>query len=122
MPTTVKVQEGRVLKAGDGKPDLLVKLLNPDGTPKDLANADVVNFYMRQAGTDTLDVDSTAEISEASQGRVTYNWADDGSDLSSAGDYKAEFEVEETNSAGNTVKTTFPGEKYVSIEVKEGLK
>ena len=122
MPTSVKIEQGRVVKVGDGKPDLVAKLLNPDGTPKDLSNADAVRFYMRQAGTSDLDVDSTATVVSASQGKVKYNWADDGSDLSAAGEYKAEFEVEETNANGVTVTTTYPGAQYIAIEVIEGLK
>lgn len=121
MPTSVNIQQGRVLKKGDGKPNLVAKLLLPDMSPKDLSSVDAVNFYMEDDGG-TLVVDATASVVNASQGKVEYDWADDGSDLSAAGTYDAEFEIEETNDAGQTVTTTFPGTKYLSIEVEEGLK
>lgn len=103
------------IKQGDTSPPLRAQLREDDGTPVDLTGA-TVRFKMNRIGGntgDTLDVDNTATIDDATNGKVTYDWADGDTDQS--GYYNAVFGVDYDGSG--SIDETFPNEQFLVIKV-----
>lgn len=120
MPTTLKILGGSVLKEGDTEPNFEAQLLDGDNQPVVLDNVtdSDLSFHMRQRGAPSTKIDSDSmTITASDQGKVKYEWADDGSDTDAPGTFDAEVEL--TDSDGEI--TTFPGDGYVTIQIKEQL-
>lgn len=117
--TQVDVLEGDRLKSGDQDPDLLVQLLEADGTAKDLSSGSpTVHFHMREAHSDTVEVDDdtggNVSIDDPADGKVLYSWQSD--DIDTPGAFVAEFEVVEGGEA-----TTFPNDSNFDVIITEGI-
>lgn len=85
-------------------------LEDADG-PVDLTGA-TVKFLMQDLQGNQV-VDASATITNASQGKVEYNWVS--GDVDTAGEFEAEFEV--TFSSGKV--RTFPNEDYITVVIEE---
>lgn len=120
MPeNTVKVIQGDELKKGDAEPRLEVKLVKPDGTPRDLTSVDDVKLHFQESGSSSLDIDASMQITDGEQGKVAYDWAHDGTDTSTVGTHDAEFIVEDTD--GTSFTETFPGNGTTKINIEDTL-
>lgn len=64
----------------------LIDTITVGGEPFNLTGSSV-EFKMRPIGSSTLTIEATATIVSAAGGQVRYDWAADGSDLSTPGDY-----------------------------------
>lgn len=120
MPTTLKILGGSVLKEGDTEPNFEAQLLDGENKPVDLANVtgSALSFHMRQKGAPATKIDSSSmTITSADKGQIKYEWADDGSDTDTPGEFDAEVEL--TDADGEI--TTFPGDGYVTIKIEEQL-
>lgn len=106
------------MKRNDLLPALAATLKNPDGTPADLTSATAVVFNMvgESLGAAVIINRAAVVIVDASAGLVRYDWA--AGDTTSAGDYRAEFEV--TYSPG-AKPMTYPGRGYISVHIDSDL-
>lgn len=101
-----------VVKRGDTRPSLRVKLGYANGTQAPLSDATGVTFRMVNAKTGASKVDDTvATITDAPSGTVSYDWT--APDTDTAGDYAGEFKV--TYSDGTT--ETFPSMGSLPIKI-----
>lgn len=114
MPTTYGAYDF-VTKKGDEEPPLEATLEDADGNPKDLTNANSVQFHMKDPTADTAKVDKAGAIDSAADGEVSYSW--DAEDVDTTGEFEAEFEV--TWSDGDT--ETFPKDGYLDVKVLDTL-
>jgi hypothetical protein len=93
-----------VFVQGDTAPPVVAQILKNDGTACDLSDVTEVRFQMRRSAGARYTVDAVATVTDAANGWVSYDWADD--DLSApAGDYVAQWQL--TYSTGK-VQTTTP--------------
>lgn len=76
---------------GDTAPPITGQILKADGTARDLSTATEVRFQMRKEDDRTYTVDAEADITNASEGRVQYSWAEN--DLSVPGEYLGQWQV-----------------------------
>lgn len=101
------------IKRGDTRPALEVICGDEDGNPRDLSNA-TAQFHMEdQDGNVTID--AAATITNASEGKVAYEWAS--GDTDTIGLYGGEFEI--TYSDGKS--ETFPNYGSIDIEIVEDI-
>lgn len=102
-------EPGFTIKRNDRLPFLQATLIDRDGDPADLTDADTIRFLMRAIGDATLKVDSNAVtvLGDPVLGVVEYQWATD--DTDTAEEYEAEFEVVYT---GDGRKQTFPNDDH----------
>lgn len=114
MPETYGAYDW-VTKVGDTEPPLEVTLTDGDYEPKDLTNAQGVDFHMADPHESTAKVDAAAAIDDAANGAVSYSWADP--DTDTAGEYEGEFEV--TWADGDD--ETFPKAGYLDIKIIDPL-
>ena len=104
-----------VIKKNNTSPVLQATLKDAFGNVINLNGASV-RFHMKELGESTLKIDTQAEIVEpATSGIVRYSWRS--GDTSSAGIFKAEFEVTYYD---NNVET-FPNEDFITILIQSGL-
>jgi len=104
------------IKEGDTSEPLQAQLLDSLGDAKDLTGDDV-KFQMKEVGGDTMKVDASATIDDASTGKVSYSW--NSSDTDSAGYYNAIFRVDYGTTG--TFDESFPNSQYIVVRVDEGL-
>lgn len=105
------------IKRGDSEPAIKAQLQDDEGNAVDLSNADSVSFHMKDPRASTVKVDAAASITDAPNGEVQYDWADDGSDTDEPGEYDAEFEV--SWSGGGT--ETFPNDGFLTVGILEDI-
>lgn len=98
------------IKQNDTSPSLSVQLLDGAQQIIDLSGASA-KFFMKIAGSTTIAVDAPAVITNASEGRVEYEWS--AGDTAIAANYQGEFQITFIN---GTVET-FPNNKYITIRV-----
>lgn len=98
-----------VLKRGDTRTAIRATLLEPSGSPVDLAGASVRFIMSDFRGNQRID--RMAEIVDASQGKVWFVF--EPGETEEAGTYRSEFEV--TFSDGR--KETYPNSGYLTIEI-----
>lgn len=98
------------IKQNDTSPSLGVQLLDGSKQVIDLTGASA-KFLMKIAGSTTIAVDAAAVITNASEGRVEYEWSV--GDTATAANYQGEFQITFIN---GTVET-FPNNKYLTIRV-----
>lgn len=100
-----------VIKEGDTYPPVKAKLLEGDNEPLPLDSATVkLNILDRQGN---LLSSNTAQITDATDGRVKYEW--DSTDTDTAGKFKFEFEVD----YGNGRVVSVPNNDYIDLVVIE---
>ena len=102
------------IKQNDTKPILSATLINGDGSVATLSGATVL-FKMRKSGETSSTVDSSATISDATNGQVAYSWS--ASDTASVGSYEGEFQVTYADSGIQT----FPNSRYIEIEIVDDI-
>lgn len=102
------------IKQNDTSPALEVELQDNDENAIDLSGASA-EFHMVEKDGDTVAVDSSATITDGSNGIVEYQWSS--GDTSDAGRYLAEFEI--TYSDG-TIET-FPNNDDIVIRIMADL-
>lgn len=98
------------IKQNDTSPSLSVQLLDGANQIIDLSGASA-KFFMKIAGSTTIAVNAAAVITNASQGKVEYEWS--AGDTATAANYQGEFQITFIN---GTVET-FPNNKYITIRV-----
>lgn len=103
------------IKRGDTSPSLKTFLRNPDGEKEDLNSIQSLKFKMQDPSTEEVIVNSSANVMNADEGKVSYSWTS--SDTAEAGHFIGEFEV--TWSTGKT--ETFPNTEYIDIYINEDL-
>lgn len=64
-----------VFVQGDTAPPVVGQILKNDGTPRDLSDVAEVRFQMRRSSGSKYVVDALAEITDAVNGWVRYQWA-----------------------------------------------
>lgn len=106
--TDANILDGDILKAGDTQPNLRIQLLQ-DGETRDLENW-VPRVRVRNTQTDEVVVSSSANIADAKNGIIEYNWTS--GDTSEAALYEAEVTIEKSGEA-----ITFPNDGYVDITI-----
>ena len=89
------------MKRGDRLPPLEAVLKYSDGSIIDLTGCTVLFLY-RQLDSSTT-VSRSMTITSAAAGAVKYDWTS--SDIPTAGRYRAEFEVTDTNGKQLTIPT-----------------
>jgi len=104
-----------VMKKGDFKPVMSATLTDNDGSAINLTSATGVKFLMKLPGSSSAKIDSAGVVSDASNGKVTYQWA--GTNTDTSGVYDAEFEVD----WGSSQYQTFPANGYIEVEIIDDL-
>ena len=102
------------IKQNDTSPTLSVVVADSSGTAINITGASVL-FKMRAVNSSSLKVNSSATITNASNGAVSYTFS--ASDTNTAGLFQGEFQV--TFSGG--LIETFPNSEYISINVLDDL-
>lgn len=102
------------IKQNDTRPNIAATLIDGDGSVASLDGSTVV-FKMRKVGETSTTVNSSAVVTNASGGVVTYTWS--ASDTATVGSYQGEFEV--TYSGGGV--QTFPNNDYIPIEIIDDI-
>lgn len=103
------------IKKGDLRPNIEATLEDDSGNAVDLSNASSVDFHMRRFDADSTKVDSSATITDASNGKVEYEWTS--GDTDTAGDFLAEFEVTWSDSD----KETYPNHDNLDIKITDEI-
>lgn len=101
------------IKEGDTQPTFEYRL-SRHNRPIDLRDATAVEFKVAEAGSDSLAIDSTATIVQASKGVVEYTF---GETTLPEGDYDAEFRID----WGGGDEQTVPHDGYLRIVVDERI-
>lgn len=117
MPTTLKILGGSVLKEGDTEPNFEAKLLDGENKPVNLTSVQGVQFHLRKEGAPSPKINASMTVTAPDQGKVKYEWADDGSDTDTPGTYEGEVEITD----GDGEITTFPGDGYITVQITEQL-
>jgi len=102
------------MKKGDRLPVIEATIKKKDGTALDLTNA-TAKFIMVTAKDRTGKISASATITDATGGKVKYEWA--ANDTNTAGDFLGEFEI--TYADGK--KIAAPSEGYIEILFYEEL-
>lgn len=91
---------------GNTAPDIVAQLHDEKVATLvlDLTTATSVRFQMRKSDDVLFTVDAVADITNASQGLVSYSWAQ--TDLNVDGDYDTQWEVHWTDGKVQTVAKT----------------
>lgn len=91
---------------GNTAPDIVAQLHDEKVAtqPLDLTNADSVRFQMRKSDDVLFTVDSLADITNRSEGLVSYSWGVD--DLNVDGEYDTQWEVHWIDGKVQTVAKT----------------
>lgn len=98
------------LKEGDTEP-VLTATLERDGSAYNLNDVSNPAVTFRMGATDEPpEVDGEATITDASAGKVKYEWSS--GDTDTPGTYKSEFVV-----IGDGIETTFPSDGYFYITI-----
>lgn len=104
-----------VVKTGDIGSDLIVTVLNVDGTVADLTSATAARFLMRAEDSAVPVVNAVAAVvSPGTLGQLTYTWQT--GDTATPDIYLGEFRV---TMPGGSV--TYPADGYLTIEVLPAL-
>lgn len=115
----VEIKQGENIKSGDQKPELVLRLKKENHNPEDLSSINEVSVYIGEADFDELTVDDNTtgnvDITDDTNGEVTYSWASGETDTK--GTYIGEVEVE--FASGET--KTFPSRGNFTIYINEGL-
>lgn len=103
------------IKKDDEDPPCQVKILNPDGSARDLTECSDFKFSMGlQGATPKVDLaDATPVL--LSQGVIQYDFTS--TDTNTVAEYRAEFSFVNENSR----LETFPKDGYIIIEVLEDI-
>lgn len=104
------VEADFVLKKNDTTPQVVMSLMEEDGSDIDLTGA-TVRFHMTPYGSSTEKVDTTASILNAEKGIVQYTWI--AGDTDTTGWYRAEFEV----TYGTGEVESFPNSQDLVIQI-----
>ena len=102
------------IKQNDTRPTLSVVVADSSGTAINITGASVL-FKMRAVNSSSLKVNSSATITNASNGAVSYTFS--ASDTDTAGLFQGEFQV---TFSGGAIET-FPNSEYISINVLAAL-
>ena len=102
------------IKQNDTSPALSVVVADSSGTAINITGASVI-FKMRAVNSSSLKVNSSATITNASNGAVSYTFS--ASDTDTAGLFQGEFQV---TFSGGAIET-FPNSEYISINVLAAL-
>lgn len=102
------------LKVGDTKPSITGNLTDGDGEAVDLNGASVV-FVMRLIDATDPTVEYPADIIDADNGIVRYDWVEGDTDV--AGGYYAEWDV----TFADTSRGTFPNDGMVRVAIYADL-
>lgn len=108
------------IKGGNTSPALEAQLTDGDGNAIDLTGA-TVRFQMQLVGSNTNAVDTSATVSEPSNGIVVYDWSS--GDTDELGSYIAEFDVDYSGATGSNFQSdeSFPNNDYLTIRIEENL-
>jgi 5-hydroxyisourate hydrolase-like protein (transthyretin family) len=101
------------IKRNDTSPFLAGVLKDADGNVKDLSGA-TVRFHMVDKDETTI-VDTAAVVTNATAGRVKYEWV--AADTATSGGFRGEFEVTYSDA---TIET-YPNTGYIPIRIYEDL-
>ena len=102
------------IKQNDTSPTLSVVVADSSGTAINITGASVL-FKMRAVNSSSLKVNSSATITNASNGAVSYTFS--ASDTDTSGVFQGEFQVP---FSGGAIET-FPNSEYISINVLDDL-
>ena len=102
------------IKQNDTSPTLSVVVADSSGTAINITGASVI-FKMRAVNSSSLKVNSSATITNASNGAVSYTFS--ASETHTAGLFQREFQV---TFSGGAIET-FPNSEYISINVLDDL-
>ena len=79
------------IKKSDRLPAITDSLLQADGTAYSIPGGATLKFKMRKVGNTTYTVDTSATITDATTGAVSYTWG--AADTTTAGRFNGEWEV-----------------------------
>lgn len=102
------------IKQNDTAPSIESVLEDGSGNAIDLTGASV-RFMMKHPSKDTAKVDSSATITDATNGKVRYSWSSSDTDME--GRFHAEWEVEHSD---GTVES-FPNSDYLEIRILDDI-
>lgn len=104
------------LKTGDTSPAIKRQLTDNSGNPVDLTGASV-KFGMWNIIDESIKIDASGTITDASNGKVKYEWQSGDTDTEAR--YEAEFEVTYSDSGTET----FPNDpdKNIIVEIGEDI-
>lgn len=101
------------IKRNDTSPAIEYQLQDADGNAVDITGYTDVRYLMTPSGSDTLTVDDdtagNVSVTDASAGKVKYEWQ--AADTDTPGYYEAEWEVEYSDGT----KETFPNSDYIYV-------
>lgn len=103
------------IKRGDTSPAIEAVLEDSEGAAVNLT-ATTVRFKMRGLGANEETIDASAEVVDAAEGQVRYQWL--AADTDTEGRYDAEFEV--TYTASGSVET-FPNHRHLKVWIRADL-
>lgn len=104
------------LTVGDTLPSVNAILLDSTNSPFNLTGA-TVEFVVHKMGSQEKVIDSPAEISDAAEGEVTYEWSS--GDTSKSGYFEGKFRVTFAASSDDPEVQHFPDEGSVTIEIDD---
>lgn len=110
--TDVTILRGGSIKVSDTKPALRVQLME-NGSPFDLTKFDV-DMSMKLAGDESLIVDNSVSVEQATRGIVRYEWGS--GETQTPGTYHIEFVAH-----NNEHEITFPNSGTGRVYIEERL-
>jgi hypothetical protein len=102
------------IKRNDTKPTLVANIVTGEGVALNLTNC-AVQFIMSYQGNRQIKIQAAANILDAANGTVSYQWANN--DCNIASTYYGEFQVTYPD---NTVQS-IPSDGYFTVLVREDL-
>jgi len=102
------------IKKGDLLPYLAIEVVDSNGDAYDLSTC-TVKFIMSKYPSGTTKVNTSANITSATEGYVEYRWSS--GDTDTVGKYHAEFQIK----TGSNVPFTVPVYDKLNVEVVQDL-
>ena len=123
--TRVEIYEAEFLKTGDTEPDLTLRLIKDNGTPKDLSEIDSARIVLSQPDTpeNVIDVDTTGDLliggstGDGLNGFMEYSWSAEDTAIPTT----LVGEVVVYNGPNQTEPEHFPNQGYFEVYIEEGL-